>query len=226
MLRNEAHWLGKQLASVAPDRLSPILNVGSSNGDFRRDVQPWIDTAIFQPLKERRVDVKHLDIAPGPNVDITGDITEPEFVSRLRDLGIRSVFCSNLLEHVPQPELVCARLEALVPRGGLLFVSVPFRFPYHPDPIDTMFRPHVDQLVKLFPDSRVITAEVVPGGTSWSLAAGGVLTVGRKAVRRLVSQTRVQASASGGVAVRGTSALIPWLFRSFEVSCAVLEKAV
>ena len=225
MLRNEARWLGQKLASVAPEQLSPVLNVGSSNSHFRRHVQPWIDASIFEPLHYRQVEVKHLDLAPGPDIDITGDITRQEFVCELRSLGIRSVFCSNLLEHVEHPELVCGRLEELVPAGGLLFVSVPYRFPYHPDPIDTMFRPHVDELVRLFPRSRPVAAEVVSGGSSWSLAAGGVGTVVAKAAHRLVAQTRVHAAPGGGIVLNGTSSLIPWLFRSFQVSCAVLEKA-
>jgi hypothetical protein len=103
-------------------------------------------------------------------------------------------------------------------------VSVPYRFPYHPDPIDTLFRPHVTELIQLFPRSRVLCAEVVSAGTSWDLAAGGVLTVAGKAARRLVSQSRVRPTSGGGVALSGTSALIPWLFRRFEVSCAVLQK--
>ena len=224
MLRSEAAWLGEQLVSVDPDALSPLLNVGSSNGIFRSSVQPWIERSIFLPLRDRGVRVHHLDIEPGVDVDLSGDFTDPTFRETLLSLGAQSILCSNLLEHVRGPELVCAALEDLVPPGGLLFISVPHQFPYHPDPIDTMFRPDVHELVDLFPRSECVVAESIQGGTSWDLAAGGLATVARKGVRRLVSQTLVQASADRGVAVAGTWTLIPWLFRTFRVTCAVLRK--
>jgi hypothetical protein len=119
---------------------------------------------------------------------------------------------------------VCAALEELLPPGGLLFLSVPHEFPYHPDPIDTMFRPGVEQLLRLFPRSVCVRAESIAGGTSWDLAAGGLMTVARKGVQRLVTQTRVQTSAGGGVAAQGALTYIPWLFRPFRVTCAVLRK--
>jgi hypothetical protein len=226
MLRKEAEWLGRQMHAIDIDSLSPLLNVGSSNGVFRSEVQPWINASIFGPLVSRGVMVQHLDIASGVDVDIAGDITDATFRAGLRALGVRSIVCSNLLEHVPQPELVCRSLEDLLPPGGFLFVSVPHAFPYHPDPIDTMFRPDVQQLVGLFPRSECIAADVVSGGTSLDLAAGGALTVARKGLRRLVAQTRVKRSTAGGVVIDGTLTLLPWLFRRFRVTCAVLRRRV
>jgi SAM-dependent methyltransferase len=224
MLRNEAAWLGRQLEVVDVTDLSPLLNVGSSNGVFRSEVQPWIDDSIFQPLRMRGVRVHHLDIDAGIDVDISGDITDPDFRGGLRDIGARSILCSNLLEHVHGPERVCAALEELLPPGGLLFLSVPHEFPYHPDPIDTMFRPDVEHLLRLFPGSECVRAESIAGGRSWDLAAGGLMTVARKGVQRLVTQTRVQTSAGGGIAAQGALTYIPWLFRPFRVTCAVLRK--
>ena len=34
----------------------------------------------------------------------------------------------------------------LLPIGGLIFVTVPLSYPYHRDPIDTMFRPSLAEL--------------------------------------------------------------------------------
>ena len=59
--------------------------------------------------------------------------------------------CCNVLEHVPEPERIAAAIEAAVPPGGFAFVTVPRRFPYHPGPIDTMFRPSPAELRALFP---------------------------------------------------------------------------
>ena len=40
---------------------------------------------------------------------------------------------------------VGAPLSRTVPTGGLLFVTVPFSYPHHRDPIDTMYRPSLSR---------------------------------------------------------------------------------
>jgi 2-polyprenyl-3-methyl-5-hydroxy-6-metoxy-1,4-benzoquinol methylase len=47
--------------------------------------------------------------------------------------GYRALLCCNLLEHVPDPAAMCAKLERLLPAGGYIMVSVPHRFPYRHD---------------------------------------------------------------------------------------------
>src|SRR5204863_7553703 len=98
-------------------------------------------------------------------VDLVGDLTEPSFLGRLAAMRLRSVFCSNLLEHVPnREEIGRAAVEAVEP-GGYLFVSCPNVFPYHPDPIDTMSRPDVDELAALFPDTELVRGDRLGCGT-------------------------------------------------------------
>jgi hypothetical protein len=62
-------------------------------------------------------------------------------VRRLCRLEPKALLCCNLLEHVLDPERLALHCLELLPRGGLLFVTVPFSYPYHRDPIDTMYRP-------------------------------------------------------------------------------------
>lgn len=167
MLVEEARWFYSQLARMAAERLSPMLNVGSQTLHFRRFVQPWIERYIFEPLQQRGVKVVHTDIRAGAGVDIVGDLMDAEFIERLRLYRFQSVFCSNLLEHVPQPKLLAERLVSILPLGGLLFVSCPRAFPYHPDPIDTGLRPDVEQLANLFPETRLVVGEIVDCGPLW-----------------------------------------------------------
>jgi len=167
MLVEEARWFYARLARMPAERLSPMLNVGSQTLHFRRFAQPWIERYIFQPLQQRGVKVVHTDIRAGVGVDIVGDLMDAEFIERLRLYGFQSVFCSNLLEHVPQPKLLAERLVSILPLGGLLFVSCPRAFPYHPDPIDTGLRPDVEQLANLFPQTRLVVGEIVDCGPLW-----------------------------------------------------------
>ena len=61
----------------------------------------------------------------------------------------RTVFCNNVLEHVPDPALFAQRCFDLLPPGGRLVVTVPRSYPHHRDPIDTMFRPTPDEICAL-----------------------------------------------------------------------------
>jgi hypothetical protein len=55
----------------------------------------------------------------------------------------------------------------IVGPGGLIFVTVPYSYPHHRDPIDTMFRPNPEELAALFRPSELIAGEVIDTGESW-----------------------------------------------------------
>ena len=163
----EARWLAAQLRELPVDALSPMLNVGSSTRHFREVKQPWIARDVFAPLGERGCRVIHLDMKMDDGVDLCGDVMDAAFRGRVASLGARSVFCSNVLEHVTEPACLAGQLEAIVPPSGYLIVTVPHRFPYHPDPIDTLFRPDVETLHALFPRTRLVAGDIVDCGTIW-----------------------------------------------------------
>ena len=103
MLEVEARWVGETLDGLGTQQLSPILNIGSATLEFRQQVQPWIDRWIFAPLRERGVEVCHLDVQAGAGVDLRGDLSDEGFVSSLLERRYRTVLCCNLLEHVVDP---------------------------------------------------------------------------------------------------------------------------
>lgn len=146
MFRKEADWISEQLGRFPPAEISPLVNLGSSSGEFRTDVQPWIDQAIFRPLVERGVSVVHSDIKDQPGVDIVCDILTASGRAALARIEPKAMICSNLLEHVEDPQaMLDACLDVLAP-GGLLVVTVPRSYPYHRDPIDTLFRPAPEEV--------------------------------------------------------------------------------
>jgi hypothetical protein len=163
----EARWLAAQLREIPVDALSPMLNVGSSTKRFREVKQPWIARDVFAPLVAAGCRVIHLDMTMADGVDLSGDLLDPMFQQKIAALGARSVFCSNVLEHVTDRAALARLLETIVPPAGYLIVTVPRQFPYHPDPIDTLFRPDLDALRALFPRTRLIAGEVVDCGTIW-----------------------------------------------------------
>lgn len=190
MLRAEAAWLAERLDRLPSDDLSPLLSIGSGDARLRTTLQPWIDRKVYAPLARRGVRVVHHDLEPTAGVDVAGDLTDPIFLGSLEQLEIRSVMCCNVLEHVPDPVQVAAAIERVVAPGGYLLVTVPYRYPYHPGPIDTLFRPTVEELRLLFPmltetNSAEVRCEsliayLLASPTKWASLAHGVRTLGRR----------------------------------------------
>jgi hypothetical protein len=166
MLTEEARWLEETLSAL-PDEDFPLLNLGSGTRDFRRLQQPHIDQFVFDPLRARGVRVVHSDLQRADGVDLALDFTKREDRQLLSESewSIRSVLCSNMLEHLEMsPDEAAAHLLDLCPIGGLLLVTVPRRYGYHPDPIDNGYRPSPSQLVSLFTRrADVVTSDVIKG---------------------------------------------------------------
>jgi len=162
MLLEESVWIGARLASLPDEQLFPLLNVGSSTAHFRSVTQSHIEREIFAPLAARGGQVIHVDIKAAEGVDIVGDLTDTTFITRIRQtVRPRALIVSNLLEHVPDAAATANRLLKLLPGGGLLVVSGPHSYPYHPDPIDTRFRPALADVHALFPRTHMLEGELI-----------------------------------------------------------------
>ena len=162
MLKEEVIWFKRELKKIPASKLSVTLNLGSGNKFLRSTKQPWIQKYLFTPLEQRKVKVVHLDVCSDDVVDIVLDI-EKERIAKIS--GLKSVFANNILEHVVSPKKVAKKIEDIVPTGGYIFVSVPYKYPYHPSPIDNMFRPDPSELASLFPGFKIVAQNIVYGGT-------------------------------------------------------------
>lgn len=161
MFSSEAARLREIL--LAAGEISPLLNLGSSTGEFRTVEKPHIDAELFAPLRKAGIEIVHCDLKPAPGVDIAGDILDPQLQASLSARGLRCVLMSNLLEHVIERESVAGASEAIVGTGGLILATVPASYPYHADPIDTGYRPTSRELAALFGNSTVLLAEEIEG---------------------------------------------------------------
>jgi SAM-dependent methyltransferase len=218
MFEAEARWLAAALDQFAPARLSPLLNLGSSTKAFREQVQPWTEEQLFGPLRARGVEIVHVDMRDEPGVDVRADLTDPADVARLRALEPRAVLCCNLLEHVTEPQRLARHCLDILPPGGLAFVTVPFSYPYHRDPIDTMLRPSPAELRRLFAGGDLIAGEVIAAGASY-----------RDDIRRrpwllLRHLVRFPAPFVSFVRWKRSMAKLYWLAAEYRVTCAIFEK--
>ena len=164
MTPQEARWLKERFAAIPDEELFPLLNVGSSTETFRTVNQPHIDELVFAPLRARNGRVIHVDLKAAPGVDLVGDLMDPAFRRQVADLNVRSAIVSNLLEHVTDRQSLADLVLDLLPPGGWIFVTGPKDYPYHEDPIDTMYRPTVQEAAGLFAGARVVEGEIIDAG--------------------------------------------------------------
>jgi len=148
MVKEEAIWIKSILEKLAADQSMDVLDVGSSTKVFRTEIQPYIDEYVFAPLRNNNHKIFHLDKKEDEGVDYVFDINTMSHNSIDRKFDL--VFCCSLLEHVNDRNKICELLTCFLKTKGYLLVTVPEAYRYHPDPIDTMFRPKMNQLIKLF----------------------------------------------------------------------------
>lgn len=165
MLIEEAKWIGKELLKFSNSETS-ILNIGSSSLEYRKIHQPHIDKHIFQPILKKNFNVTHTDIINTEGVDIVGDLTDPNFLDRLQRKNYDTIICSNLLEHITEKNIIIDAIKKILPSGGIVIITVPLNYPYHLDPIDTMFRPLPSEISLLFNEFSIIKEEIVEGKSS------------------------------------------------------------
>ena len=211
MIPVEARWIRRALEELPADRLFPLLNVGSQDEAFRKSGQPWIDELVFAPLRYRGGKVTHLDLAAGDGVDMAGDLLDPQVRQGLGET--RSVLCANVLEHVLDRTRFAAALEEIVAPGGYLIVTCPRRFPYHADPIDTLFRPDPAELAALFPLLRLQSSAIV---------GSAMLDYVLRRVWTLLGRGPAKKPLTSSSSTR--HAFLPWLLRRIEATCVVLQK--
>lgn len=218
MFKEEAKWLANIIYSLNPNSVFPMLNIGSSNKKFREQEQPWIDELLFKPARTKGYSVIHTDIKNDIGVDIVGDLCSLDFLKKLSEMNIQSVICSNLLEHINNREEISKIISSIVPKNGYLFVTVPYKYPYHCDPIDTMFRPNIQELSSLFPDFKIVNGEILPGGY---LVKSTTTT---PILYTLAMLIRLMLPIYQPLRWFDSLKYALWLFKDISVSCVVLKK--
>jgi hypothetical protein len=202
--------------------LSPLLNIGSGTKAYRTKFHPWIDAEITDPLEARGCKIVHTDIQSGEGVDIVGDLANSSFLDELRALRFRAVICGNLFEHVVNRDEIAHLLASVVPKGGYLVVSGPYRFPYHPDPIDTGFRPTISDLATLFPDTVLVHGATVEGQRIIAIQAREHNMSIPVALLRNIARLAVPFRNSSGW--QATVRNLPWLPRHAAATIVLLRK--
>jgi SAM-dependent methyltransferase len=218
MRTQEAAWVGERLRALAGVRV--VLNLGSGSRHFRVVSKPYIDREIFDPLVKRGARVVHADLKSGEGIDISGDLFDPAIQARLRESHADAIVACNIMEHLPEDVRgrFPAVLDSLLQPGGVLVVTVPYSYPYHADPIDTLYRPSPDELCSLFPAYRVIEARIIDSESYGDeFVAGGPGRMVRKVLRMFFPFIRPKRWLSHAHRML-------WLFRPYRLTGVILRK--
>ena len=218
MRKLEAEWLRSAIERAGAAAASPMLHLGSSTAEFREVRRPHIHNLLFAPLQQAGFEVIHADLKSAPGVDLVGDIFDPEFAASLRSRGFRSILLSNLLEHVSDPKTVARICEEIVGEGGLIFVSGPHDYPFHADPIDTMYRPTPRDLSTIFTRSQLVDSEIIAdGGPIGDIFASGGRSV---AMFPIKLAWRLLGFPFRPLVARTEWSRLMWFGRSYSISVA------
>jgi SAM-dependent methyltransferase len=223
MRRSEAQYIGSLLSTLTSEQLSPALNLGSSTLHFRRVAQPHIEREIFEPLQHRGIKVVHADLKAAEGVDVVGDIYDPAIKQKIKQVDAKLVICCNIIEHVTDPREFMRICASLIQPGGKLLVTVPYSYPYHPDPIDTYLRPSPEQVARLIEGFELSDARVLQDSTYLADLRR------EKSLPQLLRHFAVHLAKffwpfSNFNAWKARYHRYLWLFRPYKTSCVLLTK--
>lgn len=220
MLLNESFWIKQAILKYAGNSAT-VLNIGSSTEAFLKE-QPYIQHNVINTLNELNCNVKNIDIKDAPGVDIAGDVTNPEFTGKLKALNPSLIICANLLEHLEDRHAFIEGLTSILNQNTALIVTVPHTFPFHADPIDTLYRPSVAELASDFKGLSVIEGKIVLGGLYYNYTTKHLPIPVKIAGIAKVWFKLLLAKAKGNTEVAEE---LYWNFRTIETTCVVFKKA-
>jgi hypothetical protein len=143
------------------------INLGSGNIEGLKKTKPWVHKNIFNTLVVSGSKILHVDIKDIRGIDIIQDLSLPNSLDFCDQLsGSKLFILANVLEHIPKKfhSDFLNRIYAKMAATDGLIISAPYKYPYHKDPIDNMYRPNPDQLKTLLP-LKWIASEIVTAGS-------------------------------------------------------------
>lgn len=106
-----------------------IENLSSSDVLLDLGSGPLTNSPLFRNLDT----VIYVDGAQFEGINIVCDFTK--FLP-VKDSSIDAILCSNVLEHLPEPQTVFNEIERILKPGGQCLVLVPFMIKLHQEPYD------------------------------------------------------------------------------------------
>jgi SAM-dependent methyltransferase len=116
-------WLDASLAAFANEMRGVVLDLGGKRENKR---------GTFQPPEEQARAWWYLNLDLSTNPNIFADVTRVPLMAQ----SVDSILCTEVLEHLPNPQACVDEIHRLLSTGGVALASVPFFYPVHADPYD------------------------------------------------------------------------------------------
>ncbi len=224
MRPEEAQWINAALHKhILTSEATPsftVLNLGCGTKESREIKKPYIYDLTIQPLSAKGFNVIHSDLIKDPGVDISGNLFDPEFSKKLQILCPSLIYFCNIFEHLPKDKIteIPLILDKILQPNGYIMITAPRSYPYHPDPIDSMYRPDINSLTNLFKNYTVISAdEIECGSYRQDLASTRKIRIIRKIIRLFFPFIHPKRWASH-------AHRFFWLFKPYKITCVLLKK--
>ena len=146
MYIENAAWVRAALAELEFPERARAIDVGSSTLHYRTIEQPHVEREVLAPLRERGIEITHLDGKAAEGVDVVQDLdaATPALAQRLGTFDL--VLCLGLLGYVKQRANTLDVVAALAGEGAWLVSSTPQSYRRTRDPYDNMWRPDPAEL--------------------------------------------------------------------------------
>jgi SAM-dependent methyltransferase len=129
-------YLSRSVAARAPHASGLLVDVGTSEGPYRRVFAPYVTRYVGlespSSVLEKRPDLWAILARLKRAVDVFGDGNRLPFA----DASVDTVLSTEVLEHVPDPRRCMREMARILKPGGRLLVTVPFVHPLHELPLD------------------------------------------------------------------------------------------
>lgn len=155
--RNESYvtyrrlWLDSLLSSLAREMRGIVVDLGGKRENKR---------GAFAPPEGQARSWWYVNLDMGTKPNIYADVTRVPLTGRRVDC----IVCTEVLEHLPDPQACVDEIHRLLCDGGLVFASTPFFYPVHADPHDFQ-RFTEDGLRHLFKDFKSVEIHRMGGYT-------------------------------------------------------------
>lgn len=116
-------WLDTLLSAFAHEMRGVVFDLGGKHANKRGTfVSPEWQASTWQYV--------NLDLSTHPHIN--ADVIRVPVQSNKVDC----IICTEVLEHLPNPQSCVDEMRRLLREEGLVFASVPFIYPIHADPFD------------------------------------------------------------------------------------------
>lgn len=116
-------WLDSVLEAFSQEMRGVVVDVGGKRENKR---------GVFHPPEEHAKAWWYVNLDMDTKPNIYGDVQQIP----LRGQSVDCILCTEVLEHLPHPQLCVDEMYRILRDDGLLLTSVPFLYPVHADPFD------------------------------------------------------------------------------------------